>query len=370
MKILFLTTILSTANAFLIPHIQMLLDMGYQVDIATNPNTQLDESIRDKVTVYPIEFHRELKKNNFINHIKELRQIIKTNDYDLVHTHTPVASAIVRLAIKKNERTKVLYTAHGFHFYKGAPLKSWLAFYPIERYLLKYTDGIITINNEDFQFIKKTAPKKAYHTHGVGVNLCRFCEESADSRNILHEELELNDQVKIILSVGELNQNKNHKVVIEALNYLNENVHYVVCGDGKGVNSLKELIKELNLEDRVHLLGKRSDIPNILCASDIFVFPSWREGLSVALMEAMAMGKPIIASNIRGNNDLIEHEKGGLLFDPASSEELANDVEFLLNHKEICEEFKEFNSKKIKNYSIDSVKEELKEIYMDFLSKK
>ena len=367
MKILYVTTISNTVNAFLIPHIEMLIDEGHQVDVAFNIEQEIKPEIFEMgCKVYELPLQRSpLSRDNFKAY-RMLKNIIISEGYDLVHTHTPVASAIVRLACRRLSSVKVFYTAHGFHFYKGAPYLNWIVYYPVEKWLARYTDVLITINKEDYEIAKnKLKAKEVEYIPGVGIDLKKFDSVEVD-RDLKRSELVLPKDAFVVLSVGELNKNKNHEVIIRAIAKIdNSDIHYVVCGQGQLDGYLKGLSKELDVENQVHLLGFRKDILEICKISDLFAFPSYREGLSVALMEAMANRLPVVCSNIRGNSDLIESGKGGYLVEPGDVEGFAKYIKELIEDSRLRSEFGDFNHKKIENYSIENVLKEMEEIYFD-----
>lgn len=353
MKILYVTTISNTVNAFLIPHIKMLIDEGHQVDVAFNIEQEVKPEIyemRCKIHQLPLQ-RSPLKKDNFRAY-KMLKKIIISEGYDLVHTHTPIASAIVRLVCRNLNNVRVFYTAHGFHFYKGAPLINWLVYYPVEKWLARYTDTLITINKEDYERAKsKFKAKKTVYIPGVGIDLEKFDTVEID-RALKRSQLGLPKDAFVVLSVGELNKNKNHEVVIRAIAKIdNPDIHYIVCGEGPLKGYLIDLSEDLGIKNRVHLLGFRKDITEICKVSDLFTFPSYREGLSVALMEAMANGLPVVCSNIRGNSDLIEDGKGGYLVEPADVEGFAKYINDLIVKKYLLKEIPQYNRNKIKIFS-------------------
>ncbi|MBJ8154233.1 glycosyltransferase family 1 protein [Bacillus toyonensis] len=363
MKILYVTTISNTVNTFLIPHIQLLVEQGHQVDMAFNIVQEVNpELIKMGCKIHNIEFQRSpLDRKNYLAY-KNLKKLIKNEGYDLIHTHTPVASACVRLACKKMQGVKVIYTAHGFHFFKGAPLINWLVYYPIEKCLAKYTDILITINKEDYNRAKSSfKADRVVYIPGVGLDTQRFDTILVD-KSLKRKELGLPEDAVIILSVGELNKNKNHETVIRALAKLNNPaIYYVICGRGPLEDNLRSLSKELGLENRVKLLGYRKDIIEICKAAEIFVFPSFREGLSVALMEAMACGLPVICSDIRGNRDLMENSESGQLVKPNDFEEFAKSINKVLmcNGNRI-----DVNNKEaIKAFDIRNIVQRMQEIY-------
>ena len=367
MKILYVTTISNTVNAFLIPHIKMLIDEGHQVDVAFNIEQEVKPEIYEmgcKIHQLPLQ-RLPLKKDNFRAY-KILKKIIISEGYDLVHTHTPIASAIVRLVCRSLNNVRVFYTAHGFHFFKGAPIVNWFIYYPVEKWLARYTDTLITINKEDYSRAKrKFKAKRVEYVPGVGIDLKKFNTVKVD-RDLKRSQLGLPKEAFVVLSVGELNKNKNHEVIIRAIAKIdNPDIHYIVCGEGPLKGYLIDLSEDLGIKNRVHLLGFRKDIAEICKVSDLFTFPSYREGLSVALMEAMANGLPVVCSNIRGNSDLIESGKGGYLVEPDDVEGFAKYIKELIEDSRLRSEFGDFNHKKIENYSIENVLKEMEEIYFD-----
>ena len=240
---------------------------------------------------------------------------------------------IGRLAAHKI-KTKINYTTHGFHFYKGAPLKNWLLYYPVERFLSRWTDVLVLINKEDFERAKKAFhAKRTEYLPGVGIDLKRF-ETNEELRIQKRAELGLKTGDIMLFSVGELNDNKNHGIVIRTIANLNHpNIHYYVCGKGDWQESYEEMIRKLGVQDRVHIMGYQEDVVSFYQAADIFVLPSKREGLSVALMEAMASGKPVICADIRGNRELIDNKKGGYIIKKNTEGEYVCALQKLLTQK-------------------------------------
>lgn len=357
MKILYVTTVSTTVNAFLIPHIKMLIDHGNQVDVAFNIEQDIKPEVYDiGCKVHIISFQRSPFSWQNYKAYKSVRTLIQNEAYDLVHTHTPVASACVRLACKKFNNIKVFYTAHGFHFFKGASLLNWLIYYPVERILARYTDVLITINKEDYRRAQKSFKAGSVkYIPGVGINVTKFNQAYID-RAGKRKELGIPEDGFVAISVGELNKNKNHEVIIRALaKSSNQQIHYAICGEGLLRKNLIKLAKDLGLSDRIHLLGFRKDIFDLLKAADLFVFPSFREGLSVALMEAMAAGLPVIASKIRGNSDLIEDGRGGLLVNPKEVEGFAKAIDSLSVDNDKRMDYGNYNNKSIQQFNIDSV---------------
>jgi glycosyltransferase EpsD len=287
---------------------------------------------------------------------------MRKNKYKFVHCHSPIGGVYGRI-IGYVTRTKVIYTAHGFHFYKGAPLLNWLFYYPVEKFLARYTDVLITINNEDFNLAKKFKAKKVVYIPGVGIDIGKFSSAKIN-KLIKRKEIGVSDNTFVILSVGELCKRKNHEVIIKSLAKLNDqNICYIICGQG----NLKEYLGEIanKLKVNVKLLGFRKDIYEIYRSADLFVFPSYQEGLPVALMEAMASGLPVVCSKIRGNIDLIEEGKGGYLIDPKKPLEFADKINKLYKDRKLRNSFASNNNNHINNFSIKNVIDKISQIYKE-----
>lgn len=325
-KALIVATVPSMIGQFNMNNIEILLGMGYQIDVACDfknrsvwddkkVNSFISELKRNyHINCVQIDFSRNMF--NVFNHIKSYDQIkkLKKENYKLVHCHTPIASAIIRIAFRKS-KCKMIYTAHGFHFYKGNNCFKNFLFKSIEKICGRFTDVIITINKEDYEAAKEFKLRKngkVKYIPGIGINIDKIQNINED-KNGLCRELNIPKDSILLLSVGELSKRKNQAIVISALQDLPEKIHYIICGRGELESDYSELSKSLGIEKRVHLLGFRTNVIEIVKSCDIFVFPSLQEGLPVALMEAMACGIPCIASKIRGNVDLINGENGMLI---------------------------------------------------------
>jgi len=375
-KALVVTTVASTLDQFCMNDIN-LLQKKHKVYVAANfmlgNNTSKERVVefqselqRKEIVVKNISFNRSPIRLNNLKAYQEIKKLIEENSFDIIHCHTPVAAMLVRLAAHKikGKVHKVIYTAHGFHFYKGAPIKNWLLYYPVELILSKYTDVLITINKEDYVRAGKSfAAKKVTYIPGVGIDNKKF-KQITVNKNTKYRELDLPENAFVILSVGELNKNKNHEAIIKAISKSsNSEIYYVICGQGVLEGYLKNLITNSGLERQVKLLGYRTDIKEIYKVVDVFVFPSFREGLSVALMEAMASGLPVICSDIRGNSDLIVEGQGGYLVNANNIDRFSNTIEELYNSFEKRVSFGKYNLRKIESYSVAIVEEKMKNIY-------
>ena len=244
-----------------------------------------------------------------------------------------------------------------------------MIYYPVEKWLSRYTDALITINHEDHKLVlKRFHNSRTYYIPGVGVDLSGFCNVVID-RVQKRNELGLRDKDFFLLSVGEINDNKNHRIVIRAISMINNPyLKYYIAGEGPLSESLLSLIHELGLNNQIKLLGQRTDVKELLICADAFVHPSKREGLSVALMESMAAGLPVVCSNIRGNVDLIETGKGGFLCKVDSIGNYADAITKLMIDKNLCGHCSEYDRKKIQEFSLDNVKTKMRSIYNEILS--
>jgi len=302
-KAMVIATVYSFVSHFEKNDIKILQELGYEVVVATNYEGYKGELEDLNVEKLDIPFTRSPISLKNIKAFSKLNKYLKENKVDLIHCHTPVGGVAGRILGKLNKVSRIIYTAHGFHFFDGAPKINWLIYYPIEKILSKFTDTLITINKEDYERAKTFYSKNVEYIPGVGVDVEKIQSIKVDKEQ-KRKELGLSMKDIVLLSVGELNDNKNHITPIRALAEIkNKNIKYLIAGKGPLENHLKEEIKKLGLEDLVKLLGYRKDIYELNKISDIFIFPSKREGLSVALMEALVCGLPVICSNIRGNRD-------------------------------------------------------------------
>ena len=373
-KILYVTTVGNTLN-FYDDYLMKLRNRGYDVQVASNFNNLNSKFKLDKkgFKLNQISFSRSPFSISNFTAYKQMKKLISEEKYDIVHVHTPVASFITRLALKK-KNIKVVYTAHGYHFYKGAPLKNWLLFYPLEKYMSKYTDIIININKEDYKLSKeKFKMKKAVFIPGVGIDTNIFSSTTDSEKAELRNEFSIDPNDRVIIMVGELNDNKNQITIIKAIKFLlekNQNYRLILVGEGPNRTLYEKIINQENLCDKVTLLGFRSDVDKLMKASDILVSASKREGLPVNVMEGMSVGLPVVVSSIRGNVDLVENEINGYLVEKNEPSLFANKVHSICEQPVLYSKMQKNNLEKSKN--LDSKKIAIKndEVYTLFSNKK
>ena len=321
-KVLFVATVVKThIMQFHIPYLKMLQEMGWETAVAARNDYEDPRDCRIPYcdAYYDIPFERTPWKLGNLKSFWMLKKVIEEGKYDLIHCHTPVGALLTRLAATKARRngTKVMYTAHGFHFFTGAPLRNWLLFYPVEWLLAPMTDVLLTINREDYQRARKCIhTKRIEYVPGVGIDTSKF-RRDAGNRQEKRRELGYTERDFLILTVAEMTMNKNHITILKALASLKddpmfENLHYLICGRGDMQEKLEDSVEKLGLEEHVKFLGYRNDVPDLYHCCDLFAFMPFREGLSVALMEAMSSRMPIICTKIRGNTDLIEDGVSGI----------------------------------------------------------
>ncbi|WP_102273046.1 glycosyltransferase family 4 protein [Cytobacillus massiliigabonensis] len=369
MKILFVTTIANTVNLFLIPHLKFLIEQGNEVGVAFNSDDISPELMNLTCKIHPIEFNRNPLKKENLSAYKKIKQIVTKEGYELIHVHTPVASFITRLACRKLKNIRIFYTVHGFHFFKGAPIKNWAIYYTLERLSAKWTDGLITMNQEDFRIakgLKFRKPDCIFQVHGVGLDLTKFTSPTIEEKYILRNEYNYRLEDFILIYVGELSFRKHQDLLIKAVSILKDkipNLKLLLIGSGPLENSYKEMVNRLGIKANIEFLGYREDISELMKIADAAVSTSRQEGLPVNVMEAMATGLPLVATNVRGNRDLVVNEVNGLLCSVEDAEGCAGAIERLYKSEQLRREFSLRNKEMIQSYSIHHVLKEMKEIY-------
>lgn len=367
MKILYVTTIGMTMTFFK-ELVRDLMDQGHTVDIMCNealfpvPRCYRDWNCRI--------FHHTCTRSPFspdnLKAAAQIRDLVREEAYDIVHCHTPIASFCTRIACSglRRQGLKVIYTAHGFHFYKGAPLLNWLLYYPAEKLCAGMTDVLITINHEDYALAKRKLKAGAVeYVPGVGVDTARFAQMAVD-RSAKRAELGIPEDAFLLASVGELNANKNHQVILRAMAELNlEDIHYIVAGEGLLKEDLLALARQLGVADRVHLLGFRNDVPQLLGAADLFCFPSIREGLGLAAVEAMAAGLPVVAAENRGTRETVAEAVNGFLCPAKDPAHFARSIRRLYEDPALRRTLGSENRNRAKLFDVWTVVEQMERLY-------
>jgi glycosyltransferase EpsD len=371
-KILFVANIHKHFRAFHLPYFNLLKQLGYEVHVAANdPDTLISEA--DKQFNIPIS--RSPFSLNNIKSIFKIKRIINDEKYCLLHCHTAAGSVVARIAAAKTHRKngmKVLYTVHGFHFYKGSPKRFWLLYYPIEKLMSRYCDAIITINQEDYELIisKKFACSKVYKINGVGINTKRLDAVDEAVSQIRRKNNYSKDTI-LILYIAEFIDRKNHKFLINAMNLLKEteiNFKLLLAGRGRNLVPLNSYIHRNHLDKYIDILGYRNDIGDLIAMSDIGVSVSKQEGLPMNIAEQMYLGKPIVASNIRGHKDLIVHGENGFLFDLPNKSQLVDYLLLLIKNKKMREDFGKRSIEIADKYTLSNTISSMANIYTHYLN--
>lgn len=380
-KVLIVAHVSGFVPQFEMNNVRILQSLGYEVHYASNfRHVHYGEDNRHLegtgIVQHQVDFSRSpFNVTDNLRAYRQLRQLMKQYRFEMVHCHTPVGAVYGRLAARKYRKkgTRVLYTAHGFHFYKGASFCNYMISYPMERLLARCTDTLITINEEDyrnacrFTLGKRDGRKGTVHKiSGVGIDLARY-EYAPGTRERMRIELGIAQDAFVLISVGELNRNKNHGVVVDALGRLkNKNIHYVICGEGEERDALTQQAERLGLGDSVTLTGFRTNIPELLSMADGMVFPSLREGLGMAALEALASGVPVIASDNRGTREYMQDGVNGYVVKENTPAGLAEAIERLYRLPE--DAYKEMKcrcSETAERFGSEQVKRKMTAIYQD-----
>lgn len=372
-KVLFTATVDSHIELFHLPYLKYFKEQGYEVHVATATNKSIPYC--DKKIEIP--FERSPFKLNNIKAIFALKKVIDKEKYTLIHTHTPMGSVITRIAAiqsRKKNKTKVMYTAHGFHFYTGAPVLNWILFYPVEKFLSKYTDTLILINKEDYYRAKKNFKNclNIKYVRGIGLDEEKFNFQMTKKEKIeFRKKLGIKKDDFVMIYPAELSKRKNQEWLIKSLEKTlkeNPNMHVLLPGRDNLNGKLQQMVKVLQLEEHIHFLGFTKEIPSLLKISDIAISTSKQEGLPVNIMEAMYEKLPIIATKCRGNKDLVKNNKNGYLIEQYDQETFIKRVKKLDKEQEKNKKFSIENKKRIEKYLLKNVLQEMIKIYKENLN--
>ena len=369
-KVLLVATVQSHIGQFHRPLAEVLHNHGYEVHVAAHDNLYLKNGLKldfaDKV--FDVPFSRSPKSKDNVEAYKRLKQILDNDHYEVVHCNTPMGGFVTRLAARnaRKKGTKVFYTAHGFHFYDGAPKKNWLIYYPIERFFSRMTDTLITITREDYKLASEKFHCHIEHMHGVGVDGKRYFKASAEEKMAMRKKMGYSVTQKLILCIGVLNQNKNQTMAIKAMHKVVEqfpDALLILAGNGPREEFLKEFIRQEGLEKNIQMIGYVTNLQDYQHIVDVQVCCSKREGLPLNVVESMLSGNPVVASLNRGHRELIENGKTGYIVAVDDSEKMAEKV-LLMLQDEKQKQYIETNAMMFaQQYTFDNVKKELKAIY-------
>ena len=368
MKILYTATVLSHICQFHLPHMKHLQEQGWEVHVAAHDNLAVKNGLQLKYCDKFIEtpFSRSPKSPDNLKAYRQLKKLLAEEHYDVILCNTPMGGIVTRLAAKKTRKqgTKVIYMAHGFHFYKGSSKAAWLVYYPIEKYMAKKCDLLITINEEDYALAQKKISKRTEvaHIHGVGVDENRYHPATAEEQLSMREAEGLSVEDFVILCTGELNENKNQKTLVSAAALLKDkipNLKVLLAGNGPKEQELRAQIAADGLENVVKLLGYRTDLEKVVPAVDLVVSCSRREGMPLNIIEAMLCRKPVVASHNRGHDELVQPELTGVLLNPTDIDGFAKAIQALFEDADRRNRMGQAGADWIRPYSVGETRAEL-----------
>lgn len=367
-KVLLTATVQSHICQFHKALAEVLHEHGCEVHVAARNNLAEKNGLKLDFAerVYDVPFSRSPKSMENIKAYKQLKKIIDEEHYDVIHCNTPMGGIVTRLAARKARKcgTKVFYTAHGFHFYKGAPKKNWLVFYPIEKFFSRLTDKLITITQEDYELAGKKFHCEVHRIHGVGVDEKRYFPADEAEKTALCKELGYTQEQQLILCIGELLPNKNQGMAIRMMPKLLKEfpkAKLILAGNGPEKENLEALIAELGMQEYVELLGYCTYLEKYQKIADVVVSCSKREGLPLNVVESMLTENPVVATRNRGHGELIQHGENGYLVE--DTESMSNRVIELLSDDKKRNEFGKAARNYAKGYGFIKVEKELEKIY-------
>ncbi|GGH32145.1 glycosyltransferase family 4 protein [Paenibacillus segetis] len=371
-KVLFCATVVSHLTAFHQPYLRWFKEQGWEVHAATHG----ESSVPYVEKQFNISIQRSPFKLDNLRAYIELKKIIDKNEYDIIHCHTPMGGVLTRLAARKARRrgTKVIYTAHGFHFFTGASSINWLVYYPVEKMLSRYTDYLITMNEEDYTRVLRRhfKAKNITFVHGVGIDFDKFRPVSAEEKRQLRSAYQIGQDKFVLIYAAELSKRKNQSLLFEVVRQLKQhipNLQLLLAGQGDLEEYYKKMTHEMDLTDTVTFLGHRKDMDKIYSLADIAVSSSTQEGLPVNIMEAIASGLPVVATNVRGNRDLVEEGVHGFLIGLNDQNAFVKRVLELYASPLLREEIGKRRDLLTEKYSVLKVLNEVTPIYMEAVFK-
>ena len=379
MKILYTATVLSHICQFHLPHMHHLQEQGWEVHAAAHDNLAVKNGLQLKYCDKFIEtpFSRSPKSRDNIKAYKQLKKLLAEEHYDVILCNTPMGGIVTRFAAKKTRKqgTKVVYMAHGFHFYKGSSKLAWLIYYPIEKLMAKKCDVLITVNKEDYALAQRKFSKRTEiaHIHGVGVDEKRYHPARPEEQLAMRQAEGLSSEDFVILCTGELNENKNQKTLISAAAMLKDkipNLKVLLAGNGPKEQELRDQIHAEGLEDVVKLLGYRTDLEKVVPAVDLVVSCSHREGMPLNIIEAMLCKKPVVASHNRGHDELVKPNQTGILLTPDDAAGFADAIHMLAFNKDQRRKMGESACSGIQPYAVHATKTELLGVMEKTINKK
>jgi glycosyltransferase involved in cell wall biosynthesis len=377
-KVLMVTTISRTLQDFIFPFVEHFRSLGWLVDGMACDISSDAKCLAIFDRVWDVEISRNpLDPKNFFQAPETIRQAMAEREYDIVHVHTPVAALIVRYALndlRKRNQVKVIYTAHGFHFHRGSNPLTNPIFIGLEKLAGAWTDYLVVINHDDEQAAQRyhfLPSDRIRYMPGIGVdiNIYNRSQVTAEALSLFRQEIGVSPETPLFLAVAELVSNKRHQDMIRALVQLDRSdVHLICAGVGPLLDDLNQLVAELGVQERVHFLGHRRDIPMLLCSSTAMLLVSRREGLPRSIMEALCLSIPVVGTNIRGTSDLLA-DNSGLLMEVGDIDALTMAMAWILDHPQEAKEMAERGKQRMSDYGIQHILDLYTKLYYEALDK-
>ena len=369
-KVLFTATIDKHILRFHLPYLEWFKQQGFEVHVAAKGNEDIPFcDVRHTISVERTPF-----SFNNIKAIRELKAITKKHQFDLVHCHTAMASVVTRLACLETRKrgTKLLYTAHGFHFFKGGSLKNWLLYYPVEKLLSRYTDAIITINQEDFKLISDKGFKTKGHLleSGMGVSTQRFYPVDTATKMELRSKKGYASDAFILIYVAEFIHRKNHQFILDEVEGLAKEIHglkIIFAGRGQLLEKMKAYAITKKIDDLVDFLGFRMDVNELMNLADLGISASRQEGLGLNLAEELFCGLPVVATNDRGHREIIKDGYNGFMFEQDNVQIFQQQILQLYNDEHLYKKMSVNATKATERFSLLKAKTALTEIYQQYI---
>ena len=370
-KVLFTASVSGHIKAFHLPYLKWFQERGFETHVACRNATNL--TFVDKHWEIPF-VRNPFAAENFVAY-KKLRTVIEEGDFSLINCHTPMASFLTRMVAHtaRKNGTKLIYSAHGFHFFKGASWVYWLLYYPVELWLSKMTDAIVCINQEDFERIEKRGNKACgyYLIPGIGVSKDRFFPVDENKKAQIRAKNNLGTNLFIVVYAAEFTDRKNHQFIVEAIREnllsIDDDIQFFFAGKGVKETEVKELVKKYNLEHKIHFLGYRSDIDQVYKMADIGVSSSKQEGMGLNLVEEMMCGLPVVATKIRGHDEVIDDRHNGFFFMQGNTSQFVSHILTLKRDKALYQKLSKNALKKADKFELGKSLESMTNIYCGYL---
>lgn len=356
-------------NSFLKIPVETAEQLGYEAYVGVNiKDAKRISCDHPNVRLRNVEIYRNpFNIKEVMRAYRNIMNVLSEGGFEVIHCNTPIGGVLGRICGKRAGVKTVIYTAHGFHFFKGASIVNWLVYYPIERVMAHFTDALLTMNKEDYKRAKRFHLRKngkVYYIPGVGMDLQDFENVEVNEKE-LRESLGLTKEDFVLIDSGDLVARKNYEMAIRSVAACkDEKIHLLICGQGPEMEKLKKLAHKLGIENQIHFLGFRTDMKQLLKIADAFLFTTLQEGLPRSLMEAMASGLPVVGTKIRGNVDLIDKD-GGCLVRVNDIEKAADRINWLKKNPNRAKQMGEYNKEKIKKFSSNVIRTRMRKIYKD-----